>query len=150
MERKELPCELPESKRLYRRGTLEYTKKTLAMMFFWLLWGDFCFMCMEMVHPTVLPLMLKHLGASNLIISLYVTTAISAISFVINPIMSFKSDRHRSKWGRRRPFLLASTPFVTLFMILTAFSREIGVWLHKVFLSGSSIPIGAVTIAIRN
>lgn len=140
--------ELQQSKKIYRRGTLQYTKKGLAMMFFWLLWGDFCFMCMEMVHPSVLPLMLKDMGASNFIISLYVTTAISAISFIINPIVSFKSDRFRSKWGRRRPFLIVSTPFVALFMILTAFSKEIGLWLHRVFLSGSSISITSVTIAL--
>ena len=31
------------SRKVYRCGTLTYTKVGLFMMFAWLLWGDFCF-----------------------------------------------------------------------------------------------------------
>lgn len=140
--------EVSKSPQIFRCGTLEYTKRMLMMMFFWLLWGDFCFMLMEQVHPTVLPLMLKSLGASNFIISLYVTTAISAISFVVNPIISFKSDRHRSRLGRRRPFLLVTTPIVGLFLILTGLSKEIGIWMHKLAFSHSQVTANLVTIGV--
>lgn len=137
-----------ESKRTFRCGTLEYTKRALVVMMLWLLWGDFCFMCMEMVHPTVLPLMLKGLGASNVIISIYVTTAMNVMNFIMNPIVSFKSDRFRSKWGRRRPFLIFATPFVTLFLVLTGYSREIGSWVHNALFVSSGLSSNTVTIGI--
>ena len=35
------------------------------LLFFWLLWGDFCFTLMEQVIPSILPLELRPLGASN-------------------------------------------------------------------------------------
>jgi hypothetical protein len=64
---------------------------------------------METVEPSVLPFVLKELGASNLIISAYITTIASIFNLTICPIASFMSDRHRSKWGRRIPFLARAT-----------------------------------------
>jgi hypothetical protein len=49
----------------YHCGTLIYTKAGLAIIFAWLLWGDFCLTLMEAVVPSVLPLKLKSLGCSN-------------------------------------------------------------------------------------
>lgn len=44
MESKELiASESGKSNKIYRRGTLEYTKKALAMMFLMILWGGFLF-----------------------------------------------------------------------------------------------------------
>ena len=90
---------------LLKCGTLQYTRRGLVTLFMWLLWGDFCFVCMEMVHPTVLPLTLKGLGASNVVISVFVTTIMNVMNFLVNPVVSFRSDRHRGRFGRRRPFL---------------------------------------------
>ena len=42
----------------FRVGTLQYTRSSLAMLFVWLLWGDFCFTLMETVVPSILPLKL--------------------------------------------------------------------------------------------
>ena len=42
-------------------GTLVYTKATLARLFFWLLWGDVCFMLMENVVPSILPVRFQQL-----------------------------------------------------------------------------------------
>jgi MFS family permease len=114
----------------YRVGTLSYTKAGLITLFIWLLWGDFCFMLMETVIPSILPLKLKALDASNQFMGLIVTTVPSAMNFMINPIVSFRSDRYRSRWGWRVPFLLFATPFVTLFLILMGFSEDIGGQVH--------------------
>ena len=54
----------------YRAGTLVYTKRTLAALFSWLLWGDVCFMLMEGAVPSILPLRFEKLGASNTTIGL--------------------------------------------------------------------------------
>jgi hypothetical protein len=36
---------------VFRAGTLVYTKMSLAVLFFWLLWGDFCYVLMESGRP---------------------------------------------------------------------------------------------------
>jgi len=111
-------------------GTLRYTQAGLFVLFSWLLWGDFCFSLMENIWPNLLPLMLKGEGASNVTMALIVTTIPSVMNFVLNPIISTASDRHRGPRGRRIPFLLAATPLVTAFLVALGFSREIGAWLH--------------------
>ncbi len=110
----------------YRKGTLGYTGAGLAMLFFYLLWGDFCMQLMEMVIVAIFPLQLKGLGASNTVIGFLATTLPAIMTFTINPIVSFRSDSFRSAWGRRLPFLMVVTPFVTLFLLLLAFAPEIG------------------------
>lgn len=115
---------------MLRCGTLQYTKAGLFTLFAWLVWGDFCFTLMENVWPSILPLMLKHEGASNFLLSTVVTVIPSVMNFVLNPIISTMSDRHRSRRGRRVPFLLLATPFVTGFLILLGFSKPLGAWLH--------------------
>lgn len=114
-----------------RCGTLVYTRAGLFTLFSWLLWGDFCFSLMENIWPNILPLMLKSQGAPNIVLSIVITVIPSVMNFVLNPIISTISDRHRGPRGRRIPFLLAATPFITIFLILMGFSRELGAWLHQ-------------------
>ncbi len=47
------------------KGTLQYTKNSLIVLFSFLLWGDFVLNLMENVVPKVHPLQLKELGATN-------------------------------------------------------------------------------------
>jgi len=116
--------------KLYRVGTLTYTKPALAVLFFWLLWGDFCYMLMEAVTPSIMPLKFKALGASNTTMGLILGTIPSIVYSVLNPVISFKSDRHRSRWGRRIPFILFTLPFLVLFLAFLGFGDQIGFWLH--------------------
>ena len=96
----------------YHCGTLTYTKAGLFALFAWLLWGDFCFTMMEAVVPSILPLKLKDLGCSNWLMGLILTTAPGILNMTVCPYVSFKSDRYRSKWGRRIPFILWTMPFL--------------------------------------
>lgn len=120
----------------FRCGTLVYTKAGLFTLFLWILWGDFCFTLMEQIYPSILPLVLKSAGMSDTLISLAMTTIPSALNFVFNPIISTASDRCRSKLGRRIPFLLFSAPFITLFLVLLGFSKELGRGLHGLLAHG--------------
>lgn len=144
----------PPQETTYRCGRLVYTKAGLFVLFSWLLWGDFCFALMETIWPNILPLMLKNEGAPNLVLSLVITTIPSAMNFVLNPVISTASDRYRSRWGRRIPFLLAATPFITLFLVLMGFSRKIGSFLHHALsgafpgLSQASVIIGVICVLI--
>lgn len=109
----------------YSVGTLKYTKAGLFFLFTWMLWGDFCFTIMEMVFPRLMPLQLKEMGASDFAVGLCVGTIPALMNFFTTPVISFRSDRFRSRWGRRIPFLLLPTPFVALFLILLGFSPSI-------------------------
>lgn len=114
----------------YQAGTLTYTRPALVVLFFWLLWGDFCYMLMEAVTPSIMPLRFRDLGASNKEIGVILGTIPGFVYTVLNPVISFKSDRFRSRWGRRIPFIFFSIPPLVLFLGLLAFSDRIGFWLH--------------------
>ena len=112
-------------------GTLRYTMASLMLMFVWLLWGDFCFTVMEYVNNSIVPLRLRELHAPDWVLPIIMTTVPSIITFTLNPVISTASDRFRSRWGRRIPFLLFSAPFLSAMLVLMAFSPEIAVWLHR-------------------
>ena len=136
---------------VYRVGTLVYTKPKLALLFFWLLWGDLCFMLMESVVPSILPLRFEKLGASNTTIGLIMTTIPMLITAVANPIISFKSDRYRSRWGRRIPFIIATLPFLVLSLVALGYADRIGLWLlahggASLGLSPKAVPIVVIGV----
>jgi len=127
-------------------GTLVYTKAGLSMLFIWLLWGDFCFTLMEQVIPSIMPLKLKALDTPNWLMATILTAIPTAMATVVSPVLGYQSDRLRTRWGRRIPFLFISTPFVALFLFLMALSPEIGAFIHRVFLAGTRISPAAVII----
>ena len=106
----------------YHCGTLVYTRLTLVALFGWLLWGNFCFQIMEAVVPSILPIRLKDLGCSNWLMGLILTTAPGILNITICPYVSFKSDRYRSRWGRRIPFIIGTMPFLAASLVLMGLS----------------------------
>lgn len=115
--------------RFYTTGTLRYTSSGLGLLFFWLLWGDFCVNLMEAVIPNVIPLKLKSLGGSATLISLFMTSLPGVVLLVWNPVIATWSDRTRTRWGRRIPFLLAGTPAMALILTALGFCDPAGRWL---------------------
>ena len=103
---------------------------------------------MEALTPTLLPLMLKNHNASNLTIGLLVGSLPSLLNFIINPIVSTSSDRTRSRWGRRIPYLLFSSPFVVLFLILLGWSDRIGLWFHHLAFGPGGSPAKTIIVVI--
>jgi MFS family permease len=115
---------------LWQAGTLVYNKPALRMLFFWLLWGDFTLMLRERSVQPTFQLLLKQFHASDLVLALLVTVIPQAVTMVLGPVISYRSDRHRSPRGRRIPYLLIPTPLCFLGMVGLAFGPEIGMWLH--------------------
>lgn len=134
----------------FKVGTLSYTKAGLITLFLYLLWGDFCFSLMETVVPNILPLKLKAISAPNWALGLIMITIPNLMSATISPFINFRSDRFRSKWGRRIPFLAGATPFLVLFLILLGYSEPIGLWVQKVMLGGrfGTTPVLLVVIGL--
>ena len=114
-----------EKEKTYHCGTLTYTKVGLFVLFAWLLWGDFCFTMMEAVVPSILPLKLKDLGCSNWLMGLILTTAPGILNMTVCPYVSFKSDRYRSKWGRRIPFIIWTMPFLCASLALMGMGDDL-------------------------
>ncbi|MFZ4777897.1 MAG: MFS transporter [Terrimicrobiaceae bacterium] len=124
---------------MFRCGSLIYTREGLILLFAWLLWGDFCFQLMETIVPSILPLKLRMLDAPNWLIATIMTTLPSILNTTICPWVSFKSDRYRSRWGRRIPFIISTLPFLTVFLLLLGWSEHIGVWIHRHWFSEGGI-----------
>jgi MFS family permease len=114
-------------------GTLTYTSAGLVVLFAWLLFGDFAYWMRERSAAPVAQLMLKKYQASDFVTGLFLLTIPQAVIFFAGPAVSYWSDRHRSRRGRRIPFLLLPTPFVTLAMFGLGYSPRIGPVLHRFF-----------------
>lgn len=137
------------SRKTFHAGTLTYTAAGILGLFFWLLWGDFCFSLMNGIWRTILPLQIKSLEMPNWLIGVIVISIPSTLNVILNPIISTVSDRTRSRWGRRRPFMLFATPFISLFLCVMGFSGDIGHWLHAGTLGQlSGWSLGAITVGV--
>lgn len=130
-------------------GTLTYTKMGLVSLFAFMIWGDFCNALMQAVVPSIMPLKFKELGASNMLIGLFASSIPALMSVLMNPYISFKSDRHRSRWGRRIPFILFTIPPLCLSLAGLAFGVDLAQFLSSNFLSHySPTAIAIVTLGI--
>lgn len=116
--------------KLWRVGTLTYTTAGLVILFAWLLWGDFAWSMKERSMVPLLQLLLKRFSASDLLTGVLVSSLPAGVALIFSPIISYKSDRFRSRWGRRIPFLLFTTPITALTMMGLASSPWLGERLH--------------------
>ncbi|MGN6727116.1 MAG: MFS transporter [Tepidisphaeraceae bacterium] len=113
--------------RRWHVGTLTYTTSGLAILFFWLLWGDFAYAFKDRSLGPVVQLLLKQFHSTDTTASILLASLPQALTVVLAPIISVKSDRYRSRWGRRIPFLLLPTPIIVLSMFGLAFAPAIAV-----------------------
>jgi MFS family permease len=115
-----------------RAGTLTYTPKTLRTLFGWLLAGDVLFTLCEKIESNILPVILKSHQATDTQIAIIITTIQAIVTGIATPIASYRSDRKRSKWGRRIPYILWGTPLLTIAMMATPFAPELGHWMAEI------------------
>ena len=122
----------PPAERRWHAGTLTYTFGALVALFFWLLWGDFALNLKERAGPPTLQLLLIKFHASDKQLALFGTVLPQVMALLITPIISYKSDRYRSRFGRRLPFLMAQAPLGLIALLGLAFSPAIGTWMARV------------------
>ncbi|MCX6943643.1 MAG: MFS transporter [Opitutales bacterium] len=120
----------PRVPRRWQVGTLTYTAGGLAVLFCWLLWGDFAWQLKERSVAPIVQIMLRKFEASDFLTGVFLLSLPSAIGLLLGPVISYRSDRHRGRWGRRIPYLLLTTPFTALAMYGLAFSPVVGGWVH--------------------
>ena len=103
--------------RTFRVGTLVYTQGALIQVMFWMLLGDLCLQIMEQLPTSLVPLQLRWATASDTLIGFVSGSLPAVLGILLNPVIGVQSDRHRGKLGRRRPFLLWSTPLVMIALL---------------------------------
>ena len=126
-----LPATSSIDRKTWRAGTLTYTAGGLVLVFIWLLLGDFSWQMKERGTQPVVQVMLRQFQASDFLTGFLVVALPAVIGIFLTPIISYRSDRHRGRWGRRIPFLLFTAPLTTLAMVGMAFSPLIGAWINR-------------------
>src|SRR5260221_311982 len=66
---------------------------------------------------------------------------------LLGPVVSYRSDRHRGRWGRRIPYLVLPTPIMVLSMMGLAASPWLGIHLHAL-LGGFSPGANALVLGL--
>ena len=143
------PCCAPSptnelAPKTWKRGTLVYTSGGLVMLFIWLLWGDFTWsMRARAVGPTA-ALMFKSFGFSDFMYTLICVGFPRFTDIFLCPMVSYISDRYRSRLGRRIPFLIFTTPFIVTGLAGLGFTSDLGGWICNII--GVSPPVGKLIV----
>ncbi len=72
---------------------------------------------------SLIPPMLADLGLSALVIG-FILTWDNAINIFVQPLVGSRSDRTRTRFGRRKPWIMVGAPLAALFFILVPFVRQ--------------------------
>ena len=132
LDKVSLPIDEKKNK-LWRIGTLVYTAAGLSALFLWLLMGDFTIYLKDRGISNVASIMLRSFKAEDWFVGLLVSSVPAGLGLIIVPMFSVISDRYRSRWGRRLPFIFVSTPVMALSLIGLAFTPYIGTQLSHLF-----------------
>jgi len=144
------PAESPQEPRpkLWKANSLTYTSAGLVALFCWLLFGDFAWSMRDRSVGPMAQWYLKSLGVSNLLFGLLVSSFPALVTLVLGPVVSVKSDRHRSRLGRRIPFLLVTTPIAAFGMFGIAFTPFLARWVHSLVPEQSEIVVAVLCFGI--
>jgi maltose/moltooligosaccharide transporter len=116
---------------LLRVRNLTYNRSELVSLFCWLLLADLAFMVVSQIEPSVLPILLKNAGASDHHVAWILGTLVQVTQLVLNPVYSTTSDRTRTRWGRRIPYLFVVTPLASILLAATPYAPELATWLQQ-------------------
>ncbi len=133
-------------RKTWRAGTLVYTSGGIVGLFLLLLFGDFAWAMRERSVGPMAQWYLKHLDVPNFLYGLLISSVPAIIGLIFAPMISYRSDRHRGRRGRRIPFLLVTTPLAVFGMMGLAMCPILGPWLHG--LLGAYSPGEKVSILV--
>ncbi|TQK04843.1 MFS transporter [Herbaspirillum sp. SJZ107] len=114
----------------FRAGTLHYGLWGLLALVGWLLVGELGIAVRERWAQPIGLVVLRNVGASDTSIALLLSTVPAVISLLLVPAIGLRSDRCRSPWGRRRPYLLVSAPLGAGAMLCVAAAPALAAWSH--------------------
>ena len=82
----------------------------------------FGFLGISVIWPlfnSLIPPFLEDLGLSAFVVG-FILTWDNLINMFVQPWVGARSDRTRSRWGRRKPWLMAGAPLAAVFFMLAA------------------------------
>jgi Na+/melibiose symporter-like transporter len=89
--------------------------------------GGLTYSMVYQIDPRVLPIVLRDHGATNEQIAIIIGSLTLLINSVVEPIVGYRSDRARGRWGRRIPFIFWLTPMVSLLIAAVPFAPAFAV-----------------------
>ena len=110
----------------YTVERVNYSRAGLIITIAVIAWGIFFWQIAGQGAAMILPVIMKQYHASDSLIALFVGSVPYLLNMIINPIISFKSDRLRSRFGRRLPYMMISVPLVFLSFLGVGWSPELG------------------------
>lgn len=136
-------------KKTWSVNGLTYTLVGLVLLFALMTVCDFTWAMKDRSVGMITKLMLKKFGASDKLNGLLIVSMPNILGMLIHPIISYRSDRHRGRFGRRVPYLIWTLPIVVAGMVGMGFSEQIGRYLagwlgHLPFFSGWDINAATV------
>ena len=102
----------PGGRKVWTAGSLSYTAGGLALLLLLLLGGDFAWSMRERSVQPLFQILLRQYESSDFLTSLLLGSIPACITVLVWPVVSVWSDRTRTRWGRRIPFLFFPTPFI--------------------------------------
>ena len=109
---------------------LKYTLPQMLMVASFLMFSSkmFCIICDDLV-PGVKPILLDKVGATATQIALVIGTIPQILGFFLVPLISTISDKTRTRWGRRIPYMMFSAPALLILLQMIAWHRELSAFL---------------------
>ena len=98
--------------------------------------------CYQVV-PKVKPILLDSCGATATDIALIIGSIPQLINFILCPLISTCSDRTRTRFGRRTPYLIITAPLMSGLLLMLGWFKEIAALLVQCFpaLEGTNVPL---------
>ncbi len=127
------------SRKTWTAGSLTYTVGGLILLMLLLLGGDFAWSMRERSVQPLFQILLRQYEASDFLTSLLLGSIPACITVLVWPVVSVWSDRTRTRWGRRIPFLFFPTPFIFGAMVGLGYAPELGVWVQQL-MGGTGSP----------
>ncbi len=122
------------AKKTWSVGTLTYTTGGLILLAVLLVGGDFPWALKDRaVQPSATLLLKDVIGVPEAVFGLIIISFPNFTNIFLSPVISYVSDRHRGRWGRRIPFLLFATPIIVGGLYLLGLTPLLGTWLHEAF-----------------
>ena len=109
-------------------GGLFYTLPGLVVTILFSCWGLCSFFLVSGMVSAFVPVEMKRYGTLDGVIAIFMTSIPYFLNMFISPFLSFQSDRLRSRWGRRMPYILLSAPFLAVFLILLGVASPLATW----------------------
>ncbi len=138
---------MSEKHKVWHAGTLTYSAAGIVALFCWLLWGDFAWALKERSVGYVAQLMVRSFGISDLAYTILMVSFPCFTNLILMPMISFRSDRHRGKYGRRIPYLAMFTPFVVIGLIGLGLTPWIGRELHA-WIGPEKVSLGLISLLV--